>query len=215
MRFAAPMQSWGTRSRFDHRDTEVAPSKSGVIGLVAAALGRRRDEPIGDLASLRLGVRLDREGVLMRDYHTAKDVVKADGSGLQGTALSTRDYLADAVFLVGLEGRDRDALAEIDLALEAPRWPLALGRRSFPPSLPVALRPPLDPPGLVEGSLEEALVDCAPLIDADPDGDVRYFVEDPLGEQSWFDQPEDDFRQRSFGLRRVRVAIAPWRKPWS
>src|SRR5690606_40565014 len=91
MRFAGPMQSWGTRSRFDHRDTEVAPSKSGVIGLVAAALGRHRDEPIGDLASLRLGVRLDREGVLMRDYHTAKDVVKADGSGLQGTALSTRD----------------------------------------------------------------------------------------------------------------------------
>jgi len=43
-----PMQSWGTRSRFDHRDTEREPSKSGVIGLVCAAIGRDRNEPIDD-----------------------------------------------------------------------------------------------------------------------------------------------------------------------
>lgn len=216
MRFAGPMQSWGTRSRFDQRDTELAPSKSGVVGLVAAALGRGREVDVTDLAGLRLGVRVDREGVLMRDYHTAQSVIKADGSGLQDTALSTRDYLADAVFLVGLQGDDHPLLAAIDDALADPKWPLALGRRSFPPSRPVALRPPVDPPSLIEGSLEATLWDCTPLVGEERVGvDVRYFIEHPEGEQSWFDQPTDDFRRRSFAIRRVRVAIAPWGQPWS
>src|SRR5690606_24078490 len=104
MRFTGPMQSWGTRSRFDIRDSEIAPSKSGVVGLVAAALGRARTESVVDLAALRMGVRLDREGVPMRDYHTAQNVIKADGSGLQETALSQRHFIADATYLIGLEG---------------------------------------------------------------------------------------------------------------
>ena len=39
LRLAGPMQSWGTDSKFDVRRTGREPSKSGVIGLVAAALG--------------------------------------------------------------------------------------------------------------------------------------------------------------------------------
>lgn len=215
MRFAGPMQSWGTRSRFDSRDTEIAPSKSGVIGLVAAALGRGRAESVTDLAKLRMGVRLDREGVLMRDYHTAQNVVKADGSGLQETALSERHFIADAVFLVGLEGEERELLSAIDEALERPRWPLALGRRSFPPSCPVFLRPPHDPEPIVEQPLEPALVDCERLVTDGEDPNVRYIVEDEGGEQFWFDQPTSNFADRTFAMRKVRMAIAPWGQPWS
>ena len=47
-----PMQSWGTRSRFQERDTEREPSKSGIIGLLCAALGRDRNESVDDLADL-------------------------------------------------------------------------------------------------------------------------------------------------------------------
>jgi len=215
MRFAGPMQSWGTRSRFDIRDSEIAPSKSGVVGLVAAALGRGRSERVDDLAALRLGVRLDREGVPMRDYHTAQNVIKADGSGLQETALSERHFIADATFLVGLEGTDRELLTQIDAALEQPRWPLALGRRSFPPSKPVYLRPPVDPEPLVEASLEEALVTCPHLVDGDSRPDVRYLVEDDRGEQLWFDQPISNFVDRTFVMRKVRMAVAPWGESWS
>ena len=50
MRLAGPMQSWGTGSRFDERDTQLEPSKSGVVGLLCAALGRDRAEPVDDLA---------------------------------------------------------------------------------------------------------------------------------------------------------------------
>jgi CRISPR system Cascade subunit CasD len=59
-----PMQSWGTRSRFQERDTEREPSKSGLIGLICAALGRDRNETVEDLAALKMAVRVDREGKL-------------------------------------------------------------------------------------------------------------------------------------------------------
>src|SRR5437016_606458 len=81
LRLAGPMQSWGTRSRFDDRDTERFPSKSGVIGLLCAALGRPRAASVDDLAALRMGVRADRPGVLSTDFHTA-----GGGPGAMGVA---------------------------------------------------------------------------------------------------------------------------------
>ncbi|MBM4284862.1 MAG: type I-E CRISPR-associated protein Cas5/CasD [Deltaproteobacteria bacterium] len=90
LRLAGPMQSWGIQSRFTIRDTGLEPSKSGVVGLLAAALGRRGHEPVADLAALKMGVRVEREGLLKMDYHTAGGahrrgdkygVALADGSG--------------------------------------------------------------------------------------------------------------------------------------
>ncbi|WP_268083151.1 type I-E CRISPR-associated protein Cas5/CasD, partial [Acinetobacter baumannii] len=102
------MQSWGTRSRFDERDTDLVPSKSGVIGLICAAMGidREEREPVLQLADLRMGVRVDQLGVLRYDYQTAQNVIAADASKIHPTTVSRRYYLADAVFLVGLEGKD-------------------------------------------------------------------------------------------------------------
>jgi CRISPR system Cascade subunit CasD len=138
LRLAGPMQSWGTQSRFLERDTGREPSKSGVIGLLCAALGMRRDEPVDELAALIMGVRVDREGTLRRDYQTAENVVRADGSR-GGTVVSNRYYLADADFLVGLASSDVALLQRLDAALAAPRWPLALGRKAFVPGAPVRL----------------------------------------------------------------------------
>lgn len=138
LRLAGPMQSWGTQSRFLERDTGMEPSKSGVIGLVCAALGRPRTASVDDLAALTMGVRVDREGTLRRDYHTAEDVVRADGSR-GGTVVSNRYYLADADFLVALAGADLALLEQIDAALAAPHWPLSLGRKAFVPGVPVSL----------------------------------------------------------------------------
>jgi CRISPR system Cascade subunit CasD len=123
MRLAGPMQSWGTQSRFGVRDTGLEPSKSGVIGLLCAALGRGRAEPVDDLAELVMGVRVDREGAPERDYQTAQNVARA-GGGTQETVLSTRDYLADADFLVGLAGNDLGLLRRLDGALDEPVWAL-------------------------------------------------------------------------------------------
>jgi CRISPR system Cascade subunit CasD len=124
IRLAAPLQAWGVDAKFDRRLTERVPTKSGILGLAAAALGRRRNESLEELQALRFGVRVDRQGVLMRDYHTAKSVKAA--------YVTNRYYLSDAVFLAGLEG-DGILLEEIEHALQHPVFPLFLGRRSCLP----------------------------------------------------------------------------------
>jgi CRISPR system Cascade subunit CasD len=140
LRLAAPMQSWGLHGRFTVRDTVGEPTKSGVIGMVCAALGRDRMADISDLAALRYGVRTLMEGRMEKDFHTALDVIKA--SGAKGdTVISDRYYLSDAWFIAGLEGNS-SLLEKVHDALLTPHWPLFLGRRAFPPTLPVAMGPP-------------------------------------------------------------------------
>jgi CRISPR system Cascade subunit CasD len=152
LRLVGPMQSWGVQSDFTYRDTGLEPSKSGVIGLLCAALGKPRNEAhpanadkpsLIDLAQLRMGVRVDREGVLKNDFHTAKDVMTSDGKpfkSLKSTELSHRFYLADAAFLVGFEGDDPALLHRLHAALRSPHWFLFLGRKSFVPSEPIWLK---------------------------------------------------------------------------
>ncbi len=143
LRLEGPLQSWGTRSRFTDRDTEGEPSKSGVLGLVGAALGMPRDDDamLARLASARMGVRVDRRATLLRDYHTAGGGTfrgrPHSVHGASGTVLTQRTYLQDASFLVALGYGDHTLAAAIDHALGAPRWPLFLGRRACAPSLPV------------------------------------------------------------------------------
>lgn len=206
LRLQGPMQSWGTTSRFDERDTQLEPSKSGVLGLLCAALGRDRSEPVDDLAALRMGVRVDREGVPMRDYQTATGVLVASGKpDFERTVVSPRYYLADAVFLVGLEGSEIDLLKMVHAALREPVWPLALGRKSFVPSMPVYL-----PDGLVESSLEEALRTWPFLPDhvgADQSHELRGVLEDASEGSIRLDQPVAPFAARRFGPRFVKSVL--------
>lgn len=157
LRLAAPLQAWGTESKFESRRTQREPSKSGVIGMLAAALGLRRDADLSELTALRFGVRVDREGKVIRDFHTAQAVkaVKAAKKDKNEEPekigyVTSRYYLSDAVFLVGLESEDHALLKKIETALRTPCFPLFLGRRSCPPTLPLVL-------GLREKDLETAL----------------------------------------------------------
>ncbi|CRI62844.1 CRISPR-associated protein, Cas5e family [Thiocapsa sp. KS1] len=206
LRLAGPMQSWGTTSRFDERDSQLEPSKSGVLGLVCAALGRDRAEPIEDLARLCMGVRVDREGLLMRDYQTATGVMTAAGKvDLGRTVVSPRYYLADAAFLVGLDGHDRNLLALIQSALRTPVWPLALGRKAFPPGAPVWLTD-----GLCDADLRDALL-VAPRI-AEPrfehrEAPLRLILEHAEHGSVRLDQPIAPFAERRFGPRHVATEV--------
>ncbi len=130
LRLAGPMQAWGADSKFEVRGTGREPSKSGVIGLLAAALGRSRDSDLSDLNALRFGVRVEQEGMLLRDYHTVCVTEKP--------YVTNRYYLADACFLVGLEG-EASFLEQLSGALMNPVFPLFLGRRSCPPCQPLVL----------------------------------------------------------------------------
>jgi len=199
LRLEGPMQSWGYRSRFDYRDTALEPTRSGVIGLICAAMGIARDEyakckdkdgkPLFDC--IRLGVRVDREGRPERDYHTALDVIKADASG-KDTVQSWRDYLADASFTVGLESANVSLLNEIAHALQNPKWFLFLGRKAFPLAVP-----PVETANPIKvGSLEEVLLSGA--------SGKRVVLEQADGERTQHDWPLC-FGQRRFKPRSMHV----------
>jgi CRISPR system Cascade subunit CasD len=190
------MQAWGVESKFDRRDAGRAPSKSGVVGLCAAALGYgREDDRIKELSALTFGVRTDWPGRLLRDYHTAKSEKSA--------YVTERYYLADAAFLVGLEGDDEEFLSEIAEAICAPAFPLFLGRRSCPPEGRVFLE-------LVPEGLEQALRDypllkkCGNAPDSDGQEDIRIIMDADVSGHLVRDLPES-FSQlhRRFGFRRV------------
>ncbi|MFY1631666.1 type I-E CRISPR-associated protein Cas5/CasD [Solwaraspora sp. WMMB335] len=132
LRLAGPLQAWGASSRFVYRGTEIAPTKSGVIGMLAAAKGIRRTEPLTELLGLSFAVRLDQPGTVIRDFQTAR---RLDGTSLP---LSYRHYLSDAVFVAAVGG-EADLLTGLHEALRRPQFPLYLGRRSCPPVLPVSL----------------------------------------------------------------------------
>jgi len=132
LRLAGPLQAWGGSSRFKRRATDHAPTKSGVIGLLAAAQGLRRTDPLEDLLSLQFGVRIDQPGRIERDFQTARP---ENGKPMP---LTDRFYLTDAVFVAAVSGDGSliDSLAE---AIQHPQFPLYLGRRSCPPAGPLFL----------------------------------------------------------------------------
>jgi len=205
LRLAGPMQSWGVQSRFTVRDTGLEPSKSGVVGLLCAALGRSRHEPVGDLAALTMGVRVDQEGTMARDYHTAMDILTAGGK-LKATEPSNRYYLAGARFLVGLEGDDLHLLTQLHNALCGPVWPLYLGRKAFVPGEPVWLKDGLLPDTNLRPALE-----TYPWLGPEnrrPESQMRLVLEDPDGPEVRPDQPLS-FAERRFAPRRVRTEFIP------
>ena len=204
IRLSAPMQSWGTQSRFTMRDTGLEPSKSGVLGLFCAALGidREDDDSLYPLRSLCMGVRVDKEGLLQVDYHTAQNVLMANGK-IKDTELSNRYYLANAVFLVGLESEGLALLERLQTALYKPVWALFLGRKAFVPGEPIPLED-----GLRKGErLEQALLSYPCLYEPEKDK-LRVVLEDKNGSIVRTDLPISFSRsRRKFAPRRVSVAF--------
>lgn len=212
LRFSAPMQSWGVSSRFSIRDSAKEPTKSGVIGLLCAALGISREDANTDnpdfarLLDLRMGVRELKKGILESDFHTAVNVSKSSGKrpskdkDSQYTVISTRYYLADADFVIGLETGNETLLENLQNALKNPKWHLFFGRKSFPPAEPVFL-----PDGIkLNIKLEDALRNFAPSEHFGFSKTQRLIIEDKDGTQICQDVPLD-FEKRLFSMRRVRT----------
>jgi CRISPR system Cascade subunit CasD len=203
------MQAWGTQSRFQMRDTALEPTKSGVIGLLCAALGWARGHDLTRLNQLIMGVRVDRPGRLMMDYQTALEIATSDLTGTK-TGVSRRYFLADGCFLVGLEGTDLDWLIELHNRLREPVWPLYLGRKSYVPTLPVWMHD-----GLREGqTLEEALkkFDWLDRVTSDVrrPSELRFVIESNDGFVQIPDWAQTfDVKKRFYLPRRVDVKFLP------
>lgn len=147
LRLSAPLQSWGSESVYDNRETDYMPTKSGVIGMLAAALGRKRDDSLEDLAQLEFGIRVDQQGTRLNDFQITQMGGKLNAN------LSNKVYLSDAIFLAGLSCEDVGFLKELEDALRHPRFAVFLGRRSCPPTQPLVLG--IRDSGLYPSLLEE------------------------------------------------------------
>jgi len=150
LRLDGPLQAWGDHeSKFVVRRTAEAPTKSGVSGMLCAALGVSRaqasSEWLPKLNTIRMGVRVDQPGVRWWDYHTVgagmemrtagkRKAVKEAGTSV--AMLTRREYLCDASFLVALQG-EPNLIATLEAAIENPRWTICLGRKCCPPSRPL------------------------------------------------------------------------------
>jgi CRISPR system Cascade subunit CasD len=205
LRLSAPMQAWGTKSNFSHRDTEPEPSKSAVIGLLCAALGRNRHNALDDLNTLKMGVRVDQAGTIRKDFQTAGmgGIYTVSGTVNDSLVISDRYYLSDAKFLVGLEG-DVSVLERLQTALQNPKWFLFLGRKAFIPGERVWL-----PDGLQPTDLWTTLSTYRWLGSGKPPRRLRVVLDDPGGTIIRNDKPLS-FAPPRFLARTVRVTFIEW-----
>lgn len=219
------MASWGDVAVGEIRPSFDRPSKSAVLGLVAAALGISRDDASthDSLANdYGFAVRIDKPGALLQDYHTVQMPSGKGGRNLPtrgdeirysklGTLLSTRAYLTDALATVSLWPRTSSpcwSLHTIQEHLESPRFTLYLGRKACPPSWPLA--PAVIPASTVRkalGSYDEhqpdlgqALKEC--LADGKTSQSMRVYF-DSDGPHGFEQQPVSVVR-RDAPLHRTR-----------
>lgn len=148
LRLEAPLMRWGLRSLWNDRDTHIVPTKSGVIGLLACAFGwKRGDKSIEALSSsLRMGVRADRKGRPITDFHIVSSFSNPNIKHLcnsaykqrtgEGGLLTYRHYIQDASFTVVLSGSG-DVLKEAAAALMDPVFPIYLGAKCCVATRPV------------------------------------------------------------------------------
>lgn len=185
LHLSGPMQSWGTHSHWNFRDTLTYPSRSGLIGMLAAAMGNDRRERLDRYTGLGFTIRIDRPGRTMVDFQTVgggrpreETPPLADGGRRaegKGTIVSHRHYLADAAFTVAVTSSSEQLLEELRTALCAPIFGLHLGRRSCPPTGPLLLGSHDDP--------TSALLHSVPLARDKPRADesvpVEFVTEQP------------------------------------
>lgn len=205
----APLQSWGYQSKFDQRTSFSCPTRSGLTGMICAAMGIERTDTarLEQLAQLRFAVySFTHEGRVI-DYHTVgggwdkkrhprHKIPKASG-GVGDTVVTRREYLQSARFGV-VVGGVRPQLEQIAHALRNPQWGIWLGRKSCIPATPVCQ-------GVFDtnGQAVSRLTELAGVPPQRVVAEVDRFDE---GTDTLQDTPLN-FRKRDFAPRRVEVNV--------
>jgi len=220
----APLQSWGFESRFERRTTGLHPTKSGVIGMICAAMGlakgvKEEQATLPALAEVHMtsiaiprtrlnlwsGETEDLAVGRLEDFHTVQGTRRASGSMNPDAVVTRRQYLVDARYGVILKG-DRPLLERVDGALRNPIWGLWLGRKSCIPAQPI-------PRGVYHSASEayHALVGDSPPNASSIVAEATSFAEgtDSLNDQpvSFGDGTSSGPDQRRFAVRRIRVSV--------
>ena len=147
LRLDGVMQAWGGHTFEDYRPTELYPTRSGLVGLLAACLGIERNDHAhlqrlsdGVALTVRAESRNERATITrILDFHTVQNARKVDGTNRTDPIVSKRQYLCDSIFTVAI-GQNENAgycLDTIAAAIKKPVFTPFLGRRSCPLSRPL------------------------------------------------------------------------------
>jgi CRISPR system Cascade subunit CasD len=223
------MQSWGFESRFQRRTTGLHPTKSGVIGLICAAMGLAKgsaeeSETLPKLAAVKMtSIVIPRQQASrwkskaedlpvrrLEDFHTVLGTRRASGKLNDDPVVTRRHYLLDARFGVILTG-ERALLEEIAAAVQDPVWGVWLGRKSCIPAEPIFR-------GLCEtfAEAQKTLIGDTPLEAFTRVSDASTFAG---GTDSYNDVPvsfgrtDSSSEGRDFALRRVNVEVGITAEP--
>lgn len=219
----APLQSWGSESRFQRRTTGLHPTKSGVIGMICAAMGLAKGSAeeqalLPRLAATRMtsiaisrmrqnawsGATEELPVGRLEDFHTVLGTQRASGSPNTDPVVTRRQYLTEALFGVLLEG-DQALLERVDAALRDPAWGVWLGRKSCIPAQPISR-------GVfrMESEAHRALLGNASPAEFTVVSDVAAFADgtDSLNDQpiSFGDGTSSGPDKRAFAVRRIKVS---------
>jgi CRISPR system Cascade subunit CasD len=226
----APMQSWGFASRFQRRTTGMHPTKSGVIGLICAAMGLPKGpgDELLELRALKMtsiaiprqqtnawtGETTELAARRLEDFHTVgggydKETQrqsiprKASGGPCDNPTVSRRQYLNDARFGVILAG-DRLVLERLAAALQDPTWGVWFGRKSCIPAEPI-YRGLFDTELLAQRMLirERSIEEFTAVTEVENFADGTYSISDqPV---SFGDGKSSGPDKREFAVRRIKV----------
>jgi CRISPR system Cascade subunit CasD len=202
----SPLQSWGYQSRFDRRTSLSFPTRSGVLGLICAALGIDRRDKAGLQrldGNLSITVYAFGRPSMITDYHTVgggydaktepQNIVRTADGKTGSTVQTYREYLQDARFAVFVQGEDV-LLEKLFAALKDPRWGIWLGRKSCVPASMV-------PQGIFSTE-EEAFAHVRNLAGGEATRRVTEVERFDEGSDTLLDRPVD-FGTREFKPRRV------------
>jgi CRISPR system Cascade subunit CasD len=213
-----PLQSWGLSSRFQRRATGLHPTKSGVIGLICAAMGLAKGsaeehDTLPELAKLRMtsialprhlpGANVPLSVRRLEDYHTVLNTRRASGVMNKDAVVTRRQYLLEARFGVILEG-PRSVLERATNALQNPVWGIWFGRKSCIPAEPV-YRGLFD----TEHEAQRELIGDKPIGEFTTVSEVNGFADgtDSISDQpvSFGDGTSSGPDKRQFAVRRIAV----------
>ena len=187
IKLQGPMQAWGSHTFEDYRPSNNFPTRSAIVGLLAACLGVDRqdqDKQIALANGLVMAVRQDDFSAgngaytssRIIDFHTVEKARKVDGKENKNPVVSRREYLCDASFTVAMRVSASAAcsLDEVKASLDSPVYTPFLGRRSCPISRP------LFEASLKASSFADALSQVSPSrgliysdVDEGADGQIR------------------------------------------
>ncbi len=194
----APLAAWGEEAVGEVRHTATIPTRSAILGLLAAAQGicREEEEVLNNFNQhYHLAVRpLSSCERWLRDYHTVsmprenkkyRYATRRDELRLApdeiGTIVTQREYRCDGYWHVAVSATE-GAPVPLEIlrdSLIKPHFPLYLGRKSCPLALPLA-------PRLLEGTLKQIFNQAAEQLTA---SELMMIAQG--GETCYWDDPDE------------------------